>query len=151
MALDDYNCVLCNDACEETCFHLFFECAFRKDCQSTLSINWDLSLSLLDMILKARGDFDNVIFREIFITTCQVIWTTRNGVIDNGQVDVNLWKGHFKEELGLVCAQAKRGKLQLVYGEIVTYRAFCVLSFLGPSALYSPSFCSAFVHKHSFI
>jgi hypothetical protein len=106
--LDDYNCVLCNDACEETCFHLFFECAFSKDCWSTLPINWDLSLNPLDMILKARADFDSVIFRELFITGCWVIWTTRNGVIfDNGRVNVSLWKRHFKDELGLVCAEAK--------------------------------------------
>jgi hypothetical protein len=37
-----------------------------------------------------------------------VIWTTRNGVIfDNGQVNINLRKRHFKHELGLVCGKAK--------------------------------------------
>jgi hypothetical protein len=56
------------------------------------------------MILQARADFDNVIFRGIIITGFWVIWMTRNGVIfDNGQIDINLWKRQFKEELGLMC------------------------------------------------
>jgi hypothetical protein len=60
------------------------------------------------MILQARADFDNVIFRGIIITGFWVIWMTRNGVIfDNGQIDINLWKRQFKEELGLMCIKPK--------------------------------------------
>jgi hypothetical protein len=63
------------------------------------------------MILQAREDFDNNIFREIIITACWVIWTTRNGVIfDNGQININHWKRQFKTELGLVCTKAKPSK-----------------------------------------
>jgi len=109
MELDDYSYVLCNSGFEETSFHLFFECAFSRDCWLiTIPINWNMSLGPLDMILQARVDFDNGIFREILIIGCWVIWTTRNGVIfDNGQVNINLWKRHFKHDLGLVCAKAK--------------------------------------------
>ena len=77
MALNDYDCVLCNLAPEETCFHLFFECPFSRDCWATIPISWNLNLSPLDMILQARADFDNIIFREIFITACWVIWTKK--------------------------------------------------------------------------
>jgi hypothetical protein len=46
--------------------------------------------------------------KEFFIKACWVICTTRNSVaFYNGQINVNLWKRHFKEELGLVCAKAK--------------------------------------------
>jgi hypothetical protein len=79
MSLDDYNCVLCNLNCEETSLHLFFECPFSSDCWATIPIIWNLNASPLDMILQAREAFDNSIFREIVITACWVIWTTRNG------------------------------------------------------------------------
>jgi hypothetical protein len=59
----DYSCVLCNSGCEETMFHLFFECPFSRDCWLTIPIIWNMNLSPLDMILQARADFDNVIFR----------------------------------------------------------------------------------------
>jgi len=97
MILDDYNCVLCNLDCEESSFHLFFECPFCRDCWATIPITWNLNISALDMILQARQDFDNSIFREIVITACSVIWTTRTGVIfDNGQININQWKRQFK-------------------------------------------------------
>ena len=108
MHLDSYNYVLCNLNCEETCFHLFFECPFSRDCWSTIPINWNLNVSALDMIIQARENFGNANFREIVITACWIIWTTRNGVIfDNGQININIWKRRFKEELGLVCTKAK--------------------------------------------
>jgi hypothetical protein len=111
MALDDYNCVLCNLGCEETNFHLFFECSFSRDCWATIPINWNLSLSPLDMILQARADFNNAIFIEIAITACRVIWNTRNDVIfDNGQINIHLWKRQFKEEFGLVCTKARASR-----------------------------------------
>ena len=108
MILDDYNCVLCNTGCEETSFHLFFECAFSQDCWSSIPIAWNTNMQPLDMIIEARTVFGNALFREIFITACWVIWTTRNAIIfDNGQANLSNWKREFKEELGLVCTKAK--------------------------------------------
>ena len=108
MHLDDYNCVMCNSGTEETCFHLFFECPFSQECWDRIPINWNLNLPPLDMIIVARTNFGHSIFREIFITACWVLWTTRNAVIfDNGQANVNTWKLQFREELGLVCTKAK--------------------------------------------
>lgn len=72
------------NVCEETSFHLFFECSFSRDCWLSIPINWNLPLGPLDMVLRARADFDNIIFREI------IIWVTGNAVIfDNGLIDIN--------------------------------------------------------------
>jgi hypothetical protein len=115
MQLDDYTCVLCNSGHEETSFHLFFECPFSQACWDTIPINWDLNAPPLDMLIQAREAFGGIIFREIFITTCWVIWLTRNNVIfNNGQININSWKFRFKEELGLVCTKAKRTKQSLL-------------------------------------
>jgi hypothetical protein len=60
------------------------------------------------MVIEARTNFGDPLFREIFITACWIIWTTRNKVIfDKGQIDINIWRREFKEELGLVCIKAK--------------------------------------------
>jgi len=54
MHLDDYSCVLCNTGSEESSFHLFFECNFSQSCWRSISINWNLNLPPLDMMLNAR-------------------------------------------------------------------------------------------------
>jgi len=115
MDIDDYSCVLCNGGHEETSFHLFFECSFSQSCWSSIPITWNLNLPSLGMVIDARSSFGNVIFREIFITACWVIWTSRNAVIfDNAQADINLWKRNFREELGQVCTKAKPSKQVLL-------------------------------------
>lgn len=106
--LDDYNCVFCNSE-EETCFHLFFTCPFGIQCWNSININWDTSLNPLDMFYQVRITFNNPIFREIIITACWIIWTTRNGVIfDAKDFNLNQWKHAFRDELGLVCIRAKK-------------------------------------------
>lgn len=138
MHLDDYNCVLCNLGCEETCFHLFFECPFSRDCWATMPIVWNLNLSPLDMILQAREEFHNVIFREIVIMACWIIWTTRNSIIFyNGQRSIELWKRNFRVELGLVCTKAKASRSTLISLWRDSYSQWfsCFLA-LGLGALY---------------
>jgi hypothetical protein len=111
MFLEDYSCALCDLGCEETCFHLFFECPFSRDCWATIPITWNQHVNPLEMILQARSDFNNPIFREIFITACWLIWTTRNKVIfDHGQKNIQLWKRQLRDELDLVCAKAKTAR-----------------------------------------
>jgi hypothetical protein len=36
--VDDYSCVLCNTGCEETSFHLLFDCSFSQACWNSISI-----------------------------------------------------------------------------------------------------------------
>jgi hypothetical protein len=69
----------------------------------------------LDMVISAKTTFGSPIFRDLIITTCWIIWKTRNGVSFDGE-DYNLcrWKFSFKEELGLVCIKAMQDtKVQL--------------------------------------
>jgi hypothetical protein len=107
MHLDDYGCLLCSTGCEETSFHLFFVCSFTQSCWSPISIHWNLNLSPLDMVIEARRQFGNVIFRELVITGCWVLWTMRNSIIfDNGNCNLSLWRRRFREELDLVCIKA---------------------------------------------
>jgi len=111
-----YCCVLCNSGCEETSFHLFlWMCFFSQSCWNTIPITWNLSSQPLYMIIEARTTFGSPLFREIFITACCVIWSTRNGVIfDSGQINLNVCKTQFREvrlqELGLVCTKAKQSR-----------------------------------------
>jgi len=107
--LDDYNCVLCNTNTEETCFHLFSTCPFSAACWNSINISWNTNLEPLDMVYQARISFGSKIFRELVITACWVIWTTRNGVIFDGKAhSLNQWKRAFKDELGLVRIKSKK-------------------------------------------
>jgi hypothetical protein len=54
----------------------------RIPCQ----FNLDMNLQPLDMMIEARTIFGSPIFSEIVITTCWVIWTSRNGVIFDKEV-----------------------------------------------------------------
>ena len=108
MHLDDYTCVMCSQGCEETSFHLFFECSFSKECWETIPISWDFNLNPVDMIVWARLQFGSPIFREIFISACWIIWNTRNGIIFyHGQKNIHVWKRQFREEIALVCNKAR--------------------------------------------
>ena len=109
MYLEDYSCVLCHNGPEETCFHLFFECPFSSDCWNSINIHRNFNLQPLDMIIQARIDFNSHIFREIFITSCWVLWKARNGIIfDNQTATLLEWRASLKEELGQICIKAKK-------------------------------------------
>jgi len=59
------------------------------------------------MMLNAREQFGNQIFREIVITACWAIWTLRNSIIfENGPRSIAAWRRRFKAELDLVCIKA---------------------------------------------
>lgn len=63
MQLPDYTCALCNAGVEEDYFHVFFHCNFSQQCWATIHIIWDFSLNPLNMIIKAKDDFNTPIFR----------------------------------------------------------------------------------------
>ena len=74
-----------------------------------LGKNHELPRQPLDMIIQARTDFGNHIFREIFISACWTIWNDRNGFIfDNKATSLADWRAALKEDLGLVCIKAKK-------------------------------------------
>ena len=108
MHLDDYTCALCSSGYEETCFHLFFECPFSKICWQSLSIDWNLQIPPLDMVIEARNAFGSSVFIEIVITACWIIWTTRNRVIFYGEsFTLDRWLINFRKGVSLVCIKAK--------------------------------------------
>lgn len=84
-----------NSGVEETVLHLFCSLivpSVKVAGSLAIGVNWNLQLQPLDMVLDARNAFGNRIFREIFITGCWIIWTTRNKVIfDNGSTQISTW------------------------------------------------------------
>jgi hypothetical protein len=115
MNLDSYVCPLCNMGCEETCFHLFFECPFSLQCWNFLNIHWNLGIPALDMLVEARQNFGSIIFRELIITAAWCIWLLRNRVVfDNIQFNFQSWKSLFGVELGSVCIKAKPSRSLLL-------------------------------------
>lgn len=145
---NDYSCVLYNIGCEETSFHLFFEYSFSQSCWNTIPIQWDLSLPPPRHDDWSQDKFGNLIFKEIVITSCWVIWTTRNGIIfNNGSCNLNASKAHAKEKLGWVCIKAKpsrKGSLDW-WREITTLSHTFLLLFVGPRCLV-PLLCCTFVN-----
>lgn len=102
MHLPSYLCAICNTNSEETISHLFFECPFAQSCWTVIGIQWNFSIPPLDMVIEARNAFGSSIFKEVMITACWTIWTSRNGLIfDNKACNVVSWKNRFKEEFGL--------------------------------------------------
>jgi hypothetical protein len=60
------------------------------------------------MVLQARADFNRSFFKEIMITACWTIWTSRNHLIFDGvPYSISSWKESFKYEIGVVCMKAK--------------------------------------------
>jgi hypothetical protein len=109
MHLDGYRCVLCSTGSKETSLHLFFGCTFSQACWNSISINWNLNLPPLDMVLEAKRQFGNAIFQEIVITGCWVTWTLRNSIIFyNRSCSLSLWRSRFKDELDLLCIKANK-------------------------------------------
>lgn len=106
-SLEDYSFAICRDDIEEACMHLFFECPFSRACWNCIGISWNLDLPPLDMIIEARSIFGSTYFREITITACWIIWTSRNRLIFDGILcTIAKWKD-FKTQIGLVCIKAK--------------------------------------------
>lgn len=101
----DYNCALCNNSCEETSMHLLFERPLSSACWQSISINWNLTLQPLDVIIEARTALD---------ATFSGKWSSqrvgsRNGVIfSNASFNLNVWKDKFRKELGVVCIKTKQ-------------------------------------------
>jgi hypothetical protein len=80
---DDYSCPL-HLKCRRTIYHLIFQCPFSYECWDYLGISWDHSLLFFDTIQKAKQDFSNNLFMEIFSMAAWEIWKQRNGKIFRG-------------------------------------------------------------------
>jgi hypothetical protein len=72
------NCVLCNIQQEETRDHLFFDCAFAKQCWEFLDIQWDLVAPIFTRISLADSNFNGPCFMEVISCASWNIWKEQN-------------------------------------------------------------------------
>ena len=81
--------------------HLFFSMSFQLELLESYLYCRDLQLPPINMIIEARNAFGSHISKEIVITPCWIIWTTRNrAIFDNASFSLIRWVEDFKE-LGL--------------------------------------------------
>ena len=101
-------CVLCSVGASESLKHLFFECSFSQLCWSLVGLEWDLSLSVPDLMLHGKQRSRCKLFKEIVILTCWSIWLHRNKVIfKQSLISIQQWKYEFKEAFALVIHRVK--------------------------------------------
>ncbi|RCU61702.1 hypothetical protein SETIT_J026600v2 [Setaria italica] len=89
--------------------------AFSQSCWVSLGITWDLSFPPLDMIIRARSDFEGSIFREVVLVASWCIWCHCNDIIfDHGSLSLARCKTCFVGEMAPVLLRDKpRVKLML--------------------------------------
>lgn len=97
---NNYSCSLCNQAAEETTYHLFFECPYSKNCWNQIGIQWETNAEFFQIQQQAKGRFPLNNFMEIFITAARNIWKQRNRLIfNNVQPSFHSCGEAFKEEV----------------------------------------------------
>jgi hypothetical protein len=67
-------CVLRDSTCEETIFHLLFECPFSSDCWHYVGIQWNFDLDFFNMFEDAKNIFGRRFFMEIVAVVAWTIW-----------------------------------------------------------------------------
>lgn len=85
MFLPSYNCVLCEEAIEETVDHLFLHCELAKECWSLVGMVVPQSQNPFQIIEEFRLRLNVPFFMEVIIIMCWSIWTVRNNLIFRGQ------------------------------------------------------------------
>ena len=84
MFLPSYNCILCNENCEESVDHLFLDCNFSRDCWALIGLAVISSPDLIQKFESLKSHIARNFFMEIIIIMCWTIWTVRNDVIFRG-------------------------------------------------------------------
>lgn len=103
MFLDSYNCIQCEKGTQETRWHLFFECPFSQACWTFICIEWNMDVDTLQVIIQARLNFGNIIFREVIILARWAILCHRNNIIFYNSVrSFATWRSFFEKEMKLV-------------------------------------------------
>jgi hypothetical protein len=83
MALDDYNCVLFNQAVEESLTHLFLDCPFSASCWATLQLVTQHPSDPLGTLVSFKDQLHLPFFMEIIVPIC---WATRH---DEGDISLD--------------------------------------------------------------
>jgi hypothetical protein len=118
MALDSYDCPLCNLNSDETFMHLFFHCPFAMSCWNVLGLAPFIQPELLQTLSVFKDVIHQSFFMEIIISMCWAIWSARNDSIFRGfQHSVSSAKATFRREMALVKLRARQNTNQcLIYG-----------------------------------
>jgi hypothetical protein len=108
MYLDSYDCVMCQDATEETLEHMFLECPFANDCWNLIGINIQTHASIFSAIQQIKNLARAQFFMIVAILMCRCIWSVRNDLIFKG-IPQNLGtvKAVFSKELKILTLRAK--------------------------------------------
>lgn len=108
MHLDDYNCVLCTEALEESLVHLILECSFTRSCWFTLGLLIHNSSDPFGTLASFRAQLQQPFFMEIIVTMSWSIRMVRNDAIfKHVQPSVHHCKRIFRQEFALVILRAK--------------------------------------------
>ena len=100
---NDYTCPLCESNVEETLEHLFFGCAFSKDCWSDIAICWSSQGSRLDWISTTKTAWNKPMFMAIFLQAAWSIWKERNNKVFRRIAPTKTsWISRLKEDLSLL-------------------------------------------------
>ena len=101
-------CVMCDSGEEETIDHLFFDCAFAKECWATKHIDWDVSLPLLDRFTQARSAHTIPFFTEAALIAAWELWKVRNDKIFQRRApSPSIWLSNFKQQCNLQSVRFK--------------------------------------------
>lgn len=130
MELQDYNCVLCNNAVEESLLHLMCTCPFAQTCWAWLNCRISPQSDLYQNIENFRIQLQVPFFMEIIIIMGWSVWKARNRLIFNQvQPAVESTKRAFKSEFALILLRAKK-KLLSLYRAMVKESCLIFLIYL---------------------
>ena len=122
MALDDYNCAICNLVTDETLLHLFLDCPFAVSCWATLGLVNQNSNDPFQTITSLRTQLNLPFSMEVIISMCWAIWSVRNDAIfRNIQPSIPNAKRHFKMDSAQVILGAKKAYLPRISQWLYAY------------------------------
>lgn len=108
MHLESYNCVLCQEAVEETVEHLFLGCQFARDSWELIGVNIQNQVNIFAAIDQIRAQSHPSFFLMVIILMCWSIWSARNNFIFKGvQVNPAQVKVAYLKELKIMSLRAR--------------------------------------------
>lgn len=106
---NNYGCLLCSGAPEETVEHLFFKCPFSTACWEKLGITWPDLHNRLQLVHSAKQAWARPMFMEVFAVAAWGLWKERNNKHFHGVLPtVTTWRMRFKSDFELLRYKAKR-------------------------------------------
>lgn len=139
--MQDYNCILCNSASEESLVHLFILCPFAVQCWAWLQIQVDHNNDPFLNLQNFKEQLQVPFFMEIIIIMCWAIWKARNDFIFR-QINPSLQstKVFSRDEFQLLSLRTKRSFFPLIEQWLESLVCSCCL--LVRVAVFSFLLCS---------